>query len=132
MDRYEMIVKPAWESIRAFLCAGGAERDLPARLNLSAETLRRYRKKYPEFETLLAECRKCAAELADDQVEAALFRRATGYDVGCDDAVRHVPADVKAAVFWLKNRRPDAWRDRRNVVLEEPVKITFSAEEKEL
>jgi len=25
--------------------------------------------------------------------------------------VEHVPPDVHAAEFWLKNRRPDRWRD---------------------
>ena len=132
MDQYAIIVKPAWESIRAFLSAGGSEKELPARLKLSAATLRRYQKKYPEFSALLDECRRCAADAADDQVEAALFRRATGYDIDRDDGVRHVPPDVKAAVFWLKNRRPKAWRDRREVALAEPVKISLSAEEKEL
>ena len=25
--------------------------------------------------------------------------------------VEHVPPDVTAQIFWLKNRRPDKWRD---------------------
>ncbi len=132
MDQYALSVLPAWESIRSFLSSGGAESDLPQRLNLSAATLRRYRKKYPEFAAMLDECRAEAAQLADDQVEAALFRRATGYDTENEEHSRHVPADVKAAIFWLKNRRPDLWRDRRVIALDEPVKITLSAEEKEL
>ncbi len=132
MDQYAISVLPAWESIRAFLREGGAESDLPRRLNLSAATLRRYRKKYPEFAAMLDECRAEAATLADDQVEAALFRRATGYDTEDNESPRHIPADVKAAIFWLKNRRPELWRDRKVVALDEPVKITLSAEEKEL
>ncbi len=132
MDQYAISVLPKWESIRTFLSAGGPESDLPRRLNLSAATLRRYRKKYPEFAAMLDECRAEAAALADDQVEAALFRRATGYDTDDADSPRHVPADVKAAIFWLKNRRPDLWRDRKVLALDEPVKITLSAEEKEL
>jgi hypothetical protein len=29
----------------------------------------------------------------------------------------HVPPDVTAQIFWLKNRKPDEWRDQRNVAL---------------
>jgi hypothetical protein len=25
--------------------------------------------------------------------------------------VEHIPPDVTACIFWLKNRRPDLWRD---------------------
>jgi hypothetical protein len=28
-----------------------------------------------------------------------------------DTAIRHMAADVKAIIFWLKNRKPDQWRD---------------------
>ena len=27
----------------------------------------------------------------------------------------HVPPDVTACIFWLKNRRPDLWRDRHDL-----------------
>lgn len=40
---------------------------------------------------------------ADDVVVASLFSRAT-HD-----------HDTTAMIFWLKNRRPDKWRDRREV-----------------
>jgi hypothetical protein len=29
--------------------------------------------------------------------------------------VEHVPPDTTAAIFWLKNRRPQAWRDVKAV-----------------
>ena len=65
----------------------------------------------------------------DLEVENALFRRAIGYDYeetvtevvqGADGAERehirrhrkHMPPDVTAQIFWLKNRRPDRWRDK--------------------
>jgi hypothetical protein len=28
---------------------------------------------------------------------------------------RHVPADVAAAIFWLKNRRPEKWREKSHL-----------------
>ena len=68
---------------------------------------------------------------ADDRVERSLYARATGYSY---DAVKifhtkdgkiikvpyteHVPPDVGAICFWLKNRRPDRWRDVQNIEAE--------------
>ena len=41
------------------------------------------------------------------EVEAALFRRATGY---CDADGKVVQPDVRAAIFWLQNRCPEIWQ----------------------
>jgi len=65
---------------------------------------------------------------ADNRVERSLYARATGYSY---DAVKifhtkdgkiikvpyteHVPPDVTAQIYWLKNRRPDRWRDVQNI-----------------
>ena len=65
---------------------------------------------------------------ADNRVERSLYARATGYSY---DAVKifhtkdgkvikvpyteHVPPDVTAQIYWLKNRRPDHWRDVQNI-----------------
>ena len=132
MDLYQTKVLPRFDAIREFLLSGGRESELPRKLEISSSSLRRYRRDYPDFARLLTECREILNELADDQVEAALFKRATGYDVSDGDKCRHVPADVKAAVFWLKNRRPKIWRDRKEVTLAEPVHIHLSADEKEV
>jgi hypothetical protein len=62
---------------------------------------------------------------SDARVERSLYHRAVGYTF---DTVKifqfqgrvvetpyreHVPPDTTAAIFWLKNRRPQEWRDRR-------------------
>lgn len=31
--------------------------------------------------------------------------------------VEHVPPDVTACIFWLKNRRPQEWRDQRDLTV---------------
>ena len=65
----------------------------------------------------------------DIEVENALLKRALGYDY--EETVteihkdgngverqhirkikKHMPADTTAQIFWLKNRRPDRWRDK--------------------
>ena len=61
-----------------------------------------------------------------------LFHRATGYEHPEDDiksvngeivitpTVKHYPPDTTAAIFWLKNRRPDLWRDKVESALTGP------------
>ena len=60
-------------------------------------------------------------------VENALFKRSQGYDYDevtkeeCDSekgsytktktVTKHVNPDVTAQIFWLKNRKPEEWRD---------------------
>ena len=46
-----------------------------------------------------------------DEVEAALFRRATGYE---DASGKVVPPDVRAAMYWLENRCPERWKKSRS------------------
>ena len=61
----------------------------------------------------------------DFEVENALLKRALGYDYEevitevygdgkkhVKKVKRHVPPDVGAAAFWLKNRKSAMWRDK--------------------
>jgi hypothetical protein len=63
------------------------------------------------------------------RVERSLYERAVGYNyeatkifmpAGRDKPVyapyiEHVPPDVTAGIFWLKNRDPQNWRDQQNI-----------------
>ncbi len=88
-------------------------------------TIRNWRAQHPAFRNA------CVAgkDEADDRVVRAYYQRAVGYDkvtkkvqVTNDgkvlqfEEITHYPPDVKAAFNWLKNRRPDEWRDRREIV----------------
>ena len=61
----------------------------------------------------------------DIQVENALLKRALGYEfqeerversdkdgVKIVQTIKHVPPDTTAQIFWLKNRRPDKYRNK--------------------
>lgn len=69
---------------------------------------------------------------ADIEVENALYKRAIGYDYeetvteiykGADGVERqhirkikkHLPPDPTSMIYWLKNRKPQFWRDGREV-----------------
>ncbi len=83
-------------------------------------TLRSWRAKFPEFLSAV----KRGKAVADDLVERALFERATGYThsevhvsnyqgvITLTPILKHYAPDTAAAFIWLKNRRPDAWRDK--------------------
>lgn len=63
---------------------------------------------------------------ADARVERSLYERACGFshpdthvsnyqgDVTLTPIVKHYPPDTTAAIFWLKNRDPQNWRDRQD------------------
>tara|TARA_R110000803_G_C11989469_1_gene321861 strand:+ start:14020 stop:14559 length:540 start_codon:yes stop_codon:yes gene_type:complete len=98
---------------------------------VSEASINNYKKADPKF----FESIKDAKADPDKEVEDALFKRAIGYDepeqkfmsVSCGmnqgsyvetiDTIHHYPADVKAAEFWLKNRKPDTWREKKEVDL---------------
>lgn len=62
--------------------------------------------------------------VADMEVAQSLYKRATGFEyttdkiIGKGDSVRvetltlFSEPDTTAQIFWLKNRRPDRWRDK--------------------
>lgn len=90
-------------------------------MGIGLTTLYDWRGKYEEIANAL----KRSRELADIEVENALYKRAMGYDyveitreesaqgTKVKEVTKHVSPDVTAQIFWLKNRKPDVWRDRR-------------------
>jgi hypothetical protein len=116
--------KPEYAKMAFHLCKLGAtDADLADAFEVSVVTIDNWKIKHPEFLGSLK-----GKEQADNHVERSLYARATGYSY---DAVKifhtkdgktikvpyteHVPPDVTACIFWLKNRRPSEWRDVQNV-----------------
>jgi len=117
------------------LCRLGATIDqLGEAFGVSGETIRRWMLKYPDFCGSI----RVGAIPADDRVEMTLYRRSLGYQtvetenkyemtevedpvtgevrvfrklIEVKEKVREVPPDVTAITFWLKNRRPEEWRE---------------------
>lgn len=67
-------------------------------LGISLSTFYKWKKDFSEF----SESIKRSKEIADYEVENALFKKAK-------------MGDVTAQIFWLKNRRPDKWRDKADI-----------------
>ena len=113
-------------------CRNGADNPILAkRLGCGKTTLGTLIRYHEGFAKLIRE----GKEEADLKVESALYKRAIGYDYeetttevrvnpdgdGSTTYVkkikRHVSGDTTAQIFWLKNRKPDNWRDKQDVNL---------------
>jgi transcriptional regulator with XRE-family HTH domain len=99
---------------------GFTDKQVAKLFGVTKQTLTNWKREYPQFFASL----KRGKAVADDQVELSLFQRAVGYShpdvhitsylgrVTITPIIRHYPPDTAAAFIWLKNRRPDNWRDR--------------------
>ena len=92
-------------------------------MGVGERTLYKWRTEHPELLHALNEGRA----LADSVIEDSLFNRAKGYrkrtvrkrkgpqGVTVEETLEDVPPDTTACIYWLKNRKPEQWRDRREV-----------------
>lgn len=103
---------------------GLTDEQIAHNLGISKDTFYRYVKKYPDFYDSL----KRGKGPVDFEVENALLKRALGgiyEDSTTEDrlvegkkirlkkvVIRSIPPDVVACIFWLKNRRPQQWREK--------------------
>ena len=109
------------KQIKELATFGLTDEQIAAFCEIAVSTLYEYKKKWPEF----SEALKAGKEISDGQVIKSLYQRATGYEhpelkVFCDKGrivtakvIKHYPPDATSMIFWLKNRRPDEWRDKQ-------------------
>jgi hypothetical protein len=98
---------------------GMTDNEVANMLGISLATPYRWKLDYPAFARVF----KLGKAAADDRVERSLYSRAIGYDYIAEKPAmtrhgqktmryrQHIPPDIAAAVWYLKNRRPDRWRD---------------------
>ena len=110
---------------------GLTDEQLAAKIGINPATLYDWKNKYPK----ISEALKKGKEVVDIQVENALLKRALGYDyqeeriersekdgVKVVQTIKHIPGETTAQIFWLKNRRPDKWRDKPPDGVSDPAK----------
>ena len=113
--------------IEAYTRNGLSEEQIAKNLGVSLTTFFRA-KKSKEVGEAIQQALIQTKEVVDFEVENMLRKRAMGYEY---DEVKEeyemgiltkrtvtkkvVPPDVSAQIFWLKNRKPTEWRDRREV-----------------
>lgn len=126
---------PKFVAIAKKMTELGAQKfEVAEALGVDPRTLSRWETAYPEF----CQALKVGTQQATDRVEASLFRKAVGFEylsekVFCNEGIvtratvrEIVHPDNTAAIFWLKNKRPEVWRDRHeNVNLNMTMEVAF-------
>ena len=135
--------------LEAWARDGLTDEQIAGNIGINVRSLYNWKKKsIPIFQSL-----KTGKEVADIEVENALRKKALGfreteqtvstrktveYENGkrirevtepvVTEVEKYYPPDTTAQIFWLKNRKPEAWRDKQEqkVDLTEAVKIIDS------
>lgn len=147
--------------IKCLKIKGYKEKVIAEKLGICPATLKRYKKLYPEMEDALS----FDKYMADAMVEAALLKLATGYVVKVNKSIKlkdshydengkkvekeklesyvdevHIAPNLSAQTFWLKNRCPESWDDKKQteetdgggiVILPEITELLENAEKNE-
>lgn len=116
--------------------AGLSDQDIASNIGINVRTLYRWRNKSVRIRQSL----KNGKEVADYKVENALYKKAIGF-TAIDKVVstkrlveykdgkrvreisvpvvveieRYYPPDTVAEIFWLKNRKPELWREKQEI-----------------
>jgi hypothetical protein len=122
------------------LClAGATNQDLADTFEVGHSTIDNWLHKHPEF----AQSVKRGRALADGRVAHGLYSRAIGYTYETTRVLLHQgelitvphtvhkPPDVRACTFWLRNRRPQQWREGPKPVEDEGPEWSALAEASE-
>lgn len=104
---------------------GATDQEMADFFEVDVRTIHRWKHDHDEFCHSL----KAGKDAADDRVERSLYQRAVGYE---QDEVKifmpggaaapvyapfraKIAPDTTAAIFWLKNRRSQDWRDVKHI-----------------
>lgn len=128
----EWITEDGLLKVQGWARDGLSNEQIAHNIGINQDTLYEWQKRFPEF----SEAIKKGKEVVDREVENALLKRALGYeydevtqepvtdkDTGITEmrvtkrVTKQIVPDVTAQIFWLKNRKPDEFRDKRDVEL---------------
>ena len=120
--KYEYWLTPEGQlRVEGWARDGLIDEQIAKNIGISRSTLSVWKTKYPDISDAL----KRGKEVVDRQVENALLKRALGYEykeikekeeygaiTEKTTTIKQVIPDTTAQIFWLKNRKPDKWRDK--------------------
>lgn len=123
MAKYnEWITEEGLLKIEGWARDGLTDKQIAENIGVAYSTFRDWIKRFPALSAPL----KKGKEVVDRQVENALLKRALGYeyvettkeltDLGLTvtkQVSKQVAPDTTAQIFWLKNRKPQEWRDKK-------------------
>lgn len=111
---------PAYNKQATKLCRlGSTDKQLADFFEVAKSTLELWKIEHPDFSDSI----KKGRELSDAEIAQSLYHRAKGYrhretkvmqyqgSIIKVDVDKHYPPDTLAAAIWLRNRRPELWRN---------------------
>lgn len=135
------LYKPEYAEQASKLCKLGAiDKELAEFFEVSESTIYEWKNQHDDF----SEAIKSGKKIADMNVADRLYQRAMGYEHPevhisnyqgsiTQTPIRKVyPPDTVAAIFWLKNRQPEKWRDKTEKALSGSVNIQATAHDEAL
>jgi len=111
------------DQARKLCLLGAIDAELAEFFEVAVATIYNWKNEHPAF----LEAIRAGKVAADANVADSLYRRATGEHVEIQKLVKkgedfeaikvmqYIPGDPNAAFRWLLNRRPNDWRDKREV-----------------
>lgn len=116
---------------------GATLKQVAAQIGISQENLSKWLNQYPDFKKSYIEAKRPV----DAKVEAMLLKRCVGYEVEETEIytdergqektkkiIRHIPPDVGAQQFWLKNRQKERWNDEFRIEQNANVSLTINVD----
>ena len=113
---------------------GLSQKQIAKQMEISITTLKNWRKSDDPIFLPLVTALNTSKDYVDKQIENSLFKSAMGYDyeeiteelkmnpkTGKQELMvtkkvkKHVSPNTSAQIFWLKNRLPEVWRDKRYI-----------------
>ena len=103
---------------------GATDAQLAVFFDVSETTINNWKLQYPEF----LESLKRGKEMADAEIAQSLHKSAKGYshpdvdikvvngEIVKTPIIKYYPPNPTSAIFWLKNRQPKLWREKREAV----------------
>lgn len=136
----EWLTEEGLEQIKKWAENGLIGKQIAQNIGINHTTLYDWMNKFPE----LAEAIRNGRKVMDEQVESSLLKRAMGYqyeeetwgknhdgEMTLEKRVVKLQApDVTAQIFWLKNRQPERWKDKQEIMNEHigTIEIKISAD----
>jgi hypothetical protein len=126
-ERPATLYRAGYADVACNMVSRGCTRgDMAAAFGVDINTFAEWIDRHPALKDAIA----LGKDEASARVEHKLYERATGYshpavkifcskdgDVTQVPYTEHFPPDTAAASLWLRNKRPDEWRDKQDVNL---------------
>lgn len=137
--KYDSEVHP--KKVVGYCLLGLTDEQMAGLFEIAVSTFYQWKLNYADF----SEAIKRGKEEADIKVAHSLYRKAIGYKekktvafklrettngegskerVELVDIEEYFPPEVAAQIFWLKNRNPQMWRDKKEIEVNDTSEIT--------